>query len=122
MSRFCNHFVKRCIDSEMRNVRTNAPTLLNEPNVLMLRMTTSLLWFRRSLLAVLILLGAASLWAQGLQWLLRQRAEKLLTDIRSLKGNRSSWADAQKLMSKWCRWGEYRGVCTAQDCKYIIHF
>src|SRR5437870_3669974 len=85
----------------------------------MLRMKTSLLWFRRSLLAVLILLGAAWLRAQGAQWLLRLRAEKLLTDIRSLKVNRSSWADAQKLMSKW---GEYRGVCTAQGCKYGIHF
>jgi hypothetical protein len=88
-------------------------------NVLMLRMKTLLLWFRRTLLAVLVLLGAAWLWAQGAQWLLRLRAEKLLTDIRSLKVNRSSSADAQKLMSKW---GEYRGACTAQGCKYGIHF
>jgi hypothetical protein len=88
----------------------------------MLRMKTSLLWFRRTLLAVLFLFGAAWLWAQGTQWLLRLRAEKLLTDIRSLKVNRSSWADAQKLMSKWGRSREYRGVCTAQHCQYGIHF
>jgi len=25
-------------------------------------------------------------------------------------------------MSKWGRWGGYRGVCTAQHCKYGIHF
>ena len=85
----------------------------------MLRMKISLLWFRRTLLAVLFLFGAAWLWAQGAQWLLRLRAEKLLTDIRSLKVNRSSWADTQKLMSKW---GGYRGVCTAQHCQYGVHF
>src|ERR1700722_16383935 len=101
--------------------RTN-PTLLNEPNVLMLRMNTSLLWLRRSLLALLFLPAASWLWAQGSQWLLRGRAEKLLTDIRALKVNRSSWADAQKLMSKWGGPRGYRGVCTAQHCQYGIHF
>jgi hypothetical protein len=85
-------------------------------------MKTSLLWFRRTLLAVLFLFCAAWLWVQGAQWLLRLRAEKLLTDIRSLEVNRSSWADAQKLMSKWGRWGGYRGACTAQHCQYGIHF
>lgn len=69
-----------------------------------------------------IFILAFALWAaaQGRQWLFRHRAEKLLADIKALELNRSTWADAQKLMNKWGSWGSWYGECTAQSCQYSI--
>jgi hypothetical protein len=54
------------------------------------------------------------------QWLFRMRAEALLADIKTLTLNRSSWSDAQKLMTRWGTWGEWYGNCDAEDCSYSI--
>jgi hypothetical protein len=76
---------------------------------------------RQILLTILILLGAA--WASGeaAQWLLRWRAQKLLTDVRSLEVNRSGWPDAQQIMTKWAQWGKSSASCTAEACAYQIN-
>lgn len=48
------------------------------------------------------------------------RAEALLADIKSLSLNRSSWSDAQKLMTRWGRWGGWYGNCNEEDCSYSV--
>jgi len=54
------------------------------------------------------------------QWLFRARAEALLADIKTLELNRSSWLDAQRLMTRWGKWGSWCGNCNAEDCTYNI--
>jgi hypothetical protein len=52
---------------------------------------------------------------------MRRRAEHLLSDLRGLQLERSSWNDAQALMRRWGRWGHYEGRCDADHCNYRIH-
>lgn len=61
-------------------------------------------------------------WAilQARQILFRSRAERLLADIKALELNRSSWSDAQKLMTRWGKWGSWYGDCNPEDCFYSI--
>jgi hypothetical protein len=77
-------------------------------------------WLRQLLLTVLILLCAAWASGEGAQWLLRWRAQRLLTDIRSLEVNRSGWSDAQAVIKKWGRSGTSTGSCTSEACNYRI--
>jgi len=79
-----------------------------------------LLWFRRLVAAVLLLLGAAWIFAEGLQWLLRWRAEKLLADVQSLQVNHSTSAEVQALLNKWSRWGETQTSCREDTCEYFL--
>ena len=67
--------------------------------------------------AVLALLAA---FVQLEQHLLRWRAERLLADIRQIQMGKSTWADAQRFMTKWGTWGHYEGSCTAEKCDYSI--
>src|SRR3954462_4702142 len=79
-------------------------------------------WKRRLSIALAALLFLIVGWAflQARQQLFRMRAERLLTDIKSLEVNRSSWSDAQKLMTRWDQWGGWYGSCNAQKCSYVI--
>jgi hypothetical protein len=73
------------------------------------------------LFAILILLLTA--WASGeaTQWLLRNRAERLLTDVRAIHVDQSKWADVQPMMSTWAQWASSKGACTEQNCNYRIN-
>jgi hypothetical protein len=75
---------------------------------------------RRAAVASLLLVFAATALVQSQQWLLRWRAQRLLNDIRQIQMGKSSWADAQRLMTKWGAWGGYYGSCTAERCDYHI--
>lgn len=66
-----------------------------------------------------LLLGTVAL-VRMQQCLLRWRAERLLSDIRSLQLGKSTWADAQKIMTRWGPWGFYEGSCTEKRCGYQI--
>ena len=68
-----------------------------------------------------LLLGTVAL-VRMQQCLLRWRAERLLSDIRSLQLGKSTWADAQKIMTRWGAWGFYEGLCTEKRCAYQIAF
>ena len=68
-----------------------------------------------------LLLGTVAL-VRIQQQILRWRAERLLSDIRSLQLGRSTWADAQKIMTRWGAWGFYEGSCTEKRCAYQIAF
>jgi len=72
-----------------------------------------------SLLVIYLVLLAA---VQICQRVTRRRAERLLSDLRGLQLEKSSWSDAQALMQHWGRWGGYRGSCDANHCEYGIHF
>lgn len=76
-------------------------------------------WVLTSLLVIYLVLLAA---VQISQRITRRRAEHLLSDLRGLQLERSSWSDAQALMQRWGRWGHYEGTCEAGHCDYEIHF
>jgi hypothetical protein len=76
-------------------------------------------WVLTSLLVIYLVLLAA---VQISQRITRRRAEHLLTDLRALQLEKSSWNDAQALMRRWGRWGRYEGTCDADHCNYWIHF
>lgn len=77
------------------------------------------LWVLTSLLVIYLILLAA---VQISQRIARRRAEHLLSDLRGLQLERSSWSDAQALMQRWGRWGHYEGTCDTDHCDYRIHF
>lgn len=54
------------------------------------------------------------------QYVLRWRAEQLLADIRQIQMGKSTWADAQRLMHRWGKWGRWEGSCDARSCDYQI--
>jgi len=68
-------------------------------------------------LAIVLLTFAA---VQFQQRLLRWRAEQLMADMHQIRLYQSTWADAQRLMTRWGAWGHYDGSCTAKDCRYEI--
>ena len=74
-------------------------------------------WALTSLLVIYLVLLAA---VQISQRITRRRAEHLLSDLRRLQPERSSWSDAQTLMQRWGRWGAYKGTCDADHCEYEI--
>jgi hypothetical protein len=76
-------------------------------------------WVLTSLLVIYLGLLAA---VQISQRITRRRAEHLLSDLRGLQLERSSWSDAQALMQRWGRWGHYDGTCDADHCEYWIRF
>jgi hypothetical protein len=73
------------------------------------------------LLTILFLLVAAWVSGEAYQWLLRWRAERLLSDIRSLQVNRSGWTDAEQVMTRWGQWGVSSPSCTMIGCAYRIN-
>jgi hypothetical protein len=70
-----------------------------------------------TLLVIFIALCAAG---EIRQRLLVHRAQRLLEDIHALRLHQSTWADAEKLMTRWGRWGHYEGRCTHTDCMYVV--
>jgi hypothetical protein len=50
----------------------------------------------------------------------RQRAERLMADFQTVKLNETPWPDAQRLMSRWGRFGGYKGDCNASFCRYSV--
>ena len=88
-------------------------------------MAITLRW-RRMLRFAAIGVGALAIALAGLiviqKYILRWRAERLLADIRALELGKSTWADAQKIMTRWGAWGFYEGSCTAQRCTYQVAF
>ena len=83
-------------------------------------------WFLRILrVACLLALALALLTLATVQFqqrLLRHRAEQLMADIHQIHLYRSTWADAQRLITRWGAWGHYDGTCTAAECRYQITF
>ncbi len=84
----------------------------------MLRFVRRTIMSKLLLVAVLLCIGWLAMEAR--QWLFRSRAEALLADIKSLELNHSSWSDAQKLMTRWGKWGSWSGNCNSEDCSYYI--
>ncbi len=70
--------------------------------------------------AILVLVDMLAALVQIQQRILRSRAERLLADIREIQMGKSTWADAQRLMTRWGAWGGWQGACTAKRCDYQI--
>jgi len=73
------------------------------------------------LTAVGILLLTAWVTDEGMQWLERIRAERLLGEVRGLNVDHSSWAEVQPVMRRWAQWGSSKGPCTEQSCNFRIN-
>ena len=76
---------------------------------------------RIAAVSILVLIAAIAVSVPIQQHLLRWRAERLLADIRALQMGKSTWADAQNLMTRWGEWGSYEGTCTQARCSYQIN-
>ena len=74
----------------------------------------------RSLITVLLIFLVVCTAGELRQRILVYRAESLLSDLHSLRLHKSTWEDAERLMTRWGRWGHYEGSCTSQDCLYVI--
>ena len=86
-------------------------------------MTLRLRWARLSqlaCLAVLALFAGFAVFVHIQQFILRWRAERLLSDIGEIQMGKSTWADAQRMMTRWGAWGAYDGTCSAERCQYQI--
>jgi hypothetical protein len=75
---------------------------------------------RRLLVVVLVVSSLGWIAAETLQHILRSRAERLLTDIRALSVNHSTWSDVQPFMAHWSRFGSSKGPCTSDACTYQV--
>jgi hypothetical protein len=69
-------------------------------------------------LLLVLLLAVITIHVQ--ERILRTRAERLLSDIRSLELRKASFADAQAVFQRWSKWGHYFGDCTEQHCDFVI--
>jgi len=86
-------------------------------------MTLRIRWgriLRVGCVVALALVAGLAVFVQIQQRILRWRAEQLLADMRELQSDKSTWADAQKIMTRWGVWGSYEGSCTAERCEYRI--
>jgi hypothetical protein len=84
-------------------------------------------WLRRALRTVrvglvcgLALLVGIFVAAQISNRVFRWRAERLLADMQAVELHKSTWADAQRIMTRWGKWGHYDGQCDASNCRYEI--
>jgi hypothetical protein len=53
-------------------------------------------------------------------WLTRWRMSRLLADYHSIFPTQTTGLDAQRLMTRWGRWGHYEGTCSSSECDYSI--
>jgi hypothetical protein len=49
-----------------------------------------------------------------------RRAERLMADVQALKLRRSNWLEAERLISRWGKYGNCEGHCDASFCRYSI--
>jgi len=72
--------------------------------------------------ALLVIAAALCLWGymEARQILFRAQAERLLSDVQALQVRKSTWTDAQRFMTRWGRWGNYRGRCDESSCQYSV--
>ena len=82
----------------------------------MISRKTVRLAIRVTVLSALCLAVLAFAVVQAEQRLLRRRAENLLTDMRALQSNNSTWQDAQKIMVRWRPFGFGESFCAPQEC------
>jgi hypothetical protein len=81
------------------------------------RLMRGLKWTAILVVGLVVVVGVA-LPVQ--QYLFYRRAKRLLADMQTIELHKSTWADAQGLMHRWGRYGNYSGTCTAESCRYSI--
>ena len=75
---------------------------------------------RLGALGIFVVVAFAIVPIQIEQHLLRRRAERLLSDIRSLDIGRATLSDAQNLSRKWKPFAHFKGNCTEAACTLEI--
>lgn len=77
-------------------------------------------WGGRCFLAVLAVFLVLCTTNEIRQRILVRWAGALLSDIHSLRLRESKWNDAERLMTRWGRWGHQEGLCSPQRCFYTV--
>jgi hypothetical protein len=83
-------------------------------------MTRLTRWLCRFIAALVLIWLALGLITYAGEWILRLRAERLLSDIQTLQVQKGTWADVQQFRARWGKWGNYYGKCDATDCVYRV--
>src|SRR5580765_232477 len=71
-------------------------------------------------LGIVILFVAVNVVLRIETYRFQRRAERLMDDFQNLKLRHSTWQDAEVLMKRWGKYGDYRGSCDAGACRYTI--
>jgi hypothetical protein len=50
----------------------------------------------------------------------QRQAKRLMADVQALKLRQSNWLEAERLISRWGKYGRYEGHCDASFCRYSI--
>lgn len=77
-------------------------------------------WVTRSVVGVVVLWAMVLLAGQVQARVVRDRAERLLEEMRGMQVGKSTWADVEKLRARWGRSGEAKGACAPSACEYSV--
>ena len=77
-------------------------------------------WSGRAVVVIAAALMVLIVFVQVEQLLIRHRAERLTREMQNLQVGKSSWIDVQSFMTRWGRWGDYKGSCSASHCDYVV--
>jgi len=77
-------------------------------------------WLKYGAVSLLLAILCAVIAIHVQERILRDRAERLLVDIRSLELRKASFTQAQAVFRRWSRWGHYDGECSEMHCSFQI--
>jgi hypothetical protein len=77
-------------------------------------------WLCRFIAALVLIWLALGLTTYAGEWILRLRAERLLSDIQTMQVQKGTWADFQKFQTRWGKWATYYGKCDSDECQYRV--
>jgi hypothetical protein len=79
-------------------------------------------FLRSFVIALIVLLVIVVVTPRVQRWVLRNRAEQLLTDLQEVELRKTSFDDVVKLYGHWRKWSRFEGQCTTQRCQIFIRF
>jgi hypothetical protein len=75
---------------------------------------------RRVGICLVVLFVVLNVFLRVKTYRFQRRAEPLMADIQALKLRQSNWLEADHLISRWGKYGNYKGHCDASFCRYSI--
>ena len=70
--------------------------------------------------SLVILVVVAGITFRAHRYILRHRAEMLLSDMESISLRQTTFRDVQPIMLRWRRWGKSDGPCSETHCTFEI--
>ena len=82
---------------------------------------STLIWtLRRVGICLVVLFVVLNVFLRVETYRFQRPAEHLMADIQALKLRQSNWLEADHLISRWGKYGNYKGHCDASFCRYSI--